>query len=495
MSSPDSEKSEPAVATSPLKLPDGILNALDDTVNQKIPWILEKLLAEGEQMLIFGAPKVGKSQFALQMAMCVALGEPFLSWSIPKRGRVLYLNFEMGNRSFMSRVALHYSRLMELRKKQECSVNGSAYSVDKNAWHHLDDEVPPGKDLLDEVNEAIKDYFFFSGDLKNLEGDHVPKKASTEGTSAKSKTKEEIESARDQLVLHWRSVIEEIKPDLVIFDTLSKSHAVDERDNSEIQQVLLRIRQICSIPVIAADPSEVRDDKKMARKDIAHVIIHHARKLPGENSGKGGSYISLDNIRGGSAIRAEADLIVGIFGKAKKLTIAIEARNLAPGELCVQFERFAFSGYEPPAPEVQKEFDESLVKCVRSIFVESEMRGLQMKTLEARVKAKLRKNAQEEVLTDTEIKRLLKSLTDNDKSQFEILMKKGNEEETTKFPYERGGGKTLYWIKNESAWLGEPPLSAAILNHKPYAPRKSPKNQDLVRMENLQQQAAQQTSL
>jgi hypothetical protein len=478
MNRQESEKSEPALATSPVKLPTGILNQLDDTVNQEVPWILKKLLAEGEQMLIFGAPKVGKSQFALQMAMCVALGEPFLNWSPHKRGRVLYLNFEMGNRSFMSRIALHYSHLMEEKKKRECLENGHDFIVDPQAWHRLGDETPPGNDLLNEVNEAIKDHFFFSADLKNLEGDHVTKAASDQVKGKGATSKEEIENSRNQLVLHWQSIIEAIRPDLIIFDTLSKSHAIDERDNSEIQQVLLRIRQICSIPVISGDLSGVKDEKQMARKDIAHVIIHHARKLPGENSGKGGGFISLDNIRGGSAIRAEADLIIGIFGKAKKLTIALEARNLAPDEQFVQFERFAFSRFEPPAPEIQKGFDDALMDCVRNIFVESKMRGLQMKTLEARVKAKLRKNAQGEDLTDNEIKRLLKSLADNDKSQFEILMKKGNEEETAKFPYERGGGKTLYWIKDESAWLGQAPLGAAILNHKPYTIRKSPKNQD-----------------
>ena len=70
-----------AVQQKPLPL--GILNALDDSVYHPTPWIIEKLLAEGEQMLVFGAPKVGKSQFVLQIACCLAMGDEVCQISGP----------------------------------------------------------------------------------------------------------------------------------------------------------------------------------------------------------------------------------------------------------------------------------------------------------------------------------------------------------------------------------------------------------------------------
>jgi len=62
--STDPEKNETTDVASIRPLPDECLNALDDLVNEKIPCIIYKMLAEGEEMLVFRAPKVGKSQFA-----------------------------------------------------------------------------------------------------------------------------------------------------------------------------------------------------------------------------------------------------------------------------------------------------------------------------------------------------------------------------------------------------------------------------------------------
>jgi hypothetical protein len=485
-------------------LPLGILNALDESVDHPAPWIIEKLLAEGEQMLVFGAPKVGKSQFALQMACCLAMGEPFLGWPISKKKRVLYLNFEMGKRIFMRRIAQHVSRLIAEKEKRECEESGNEYIGEDNPWHSLGEDVPLGTELREKVNETISDHLFFCGDFKSLEGDHVPKppdsQKKAQGSTLKSSANE---AGQEPLIRHWQSVIQEIKPDLVIFDTLSKTHSVNESDNSEIQRVLMRIREICQMPVPAVategnDATDATVSKAGEGKHIAHLIVHHARKSSPDSKKQGGNRMDLDSIRGGSAIRAEADVICGIMFANNKPTathwganrhLVVEARNLAPFDQPLNFEEFAFCHPSQRTPEEveaerdaernkENKLDQFILGLVRDAFVQSGMRGLKISTLETKVRTGLEKNKPKQALSDRGLKRKLESLANQTTSPFEVRIKKGLEEETAKFPHERAHGPKMYWIKEGSSWLEDEPLRTAIKSHLPYAVRKSQKDRD-----------------
>ena len=138
------------------KFPARFLNAVDHSVEESIPWIIEKLLAEGEQMLVFGPPKVGKSQFALQLAMSVAMERPFLSWPVAHRKRVLYLNFEMGKRFFMLRVMRHYfhSQYAELEFSDAAEENEA---IEEMQWLNSDGDTPPNNSLVEKINNGIKE--------------------------------------------------------------------------------------------------------------------------------------------------------------------------------------------------------------------------------------------------------------------------------------------------------------------------------------------------
>ena len=488
--SPESEIAEQTEDPDPKPLPRGFLNALDDTVNEEIPWIIEKLLAEGEQMLVFGAPKVGKSQFALQLACCLAMGEPFLGWPISMQRRVLYLNFEMGKHIFMLRIARHFSRLMEERKKRECEESGQEYLCEDELWHKLEDGVPLGVELRGEINEIIEDQLFFCSDLKSLHGDHVPKSAISPQKNKESNPKSEGESNQDSLVRYWQSVIKEVNPDLVIFDTLSKTHAINESDNSEIQQVLMRIRDICRIPAVTttgSDGGDATGGNRDEGKHIAHIIVHHARKSSPDSKNKGQIWMDLDSIRGGSAIRAEADVICGIFfAKRKTAThqetnrhLVVEARNFAPFDQPLNFEVFAFCHPRQRTPEEveierneSNKLDEFILGLIRGAFVQSGMRGLKISTLEAKVRAGLKTFKQGDAFSERGLKKKLQMLAMQDTSEFETRKKKGLEKQTAEFPHERDTGPKLYWVKDGSPWLKEDSLKAAINKHVPYTVRK-----------------------
>jgi len=62
----------------------------------KLKWAIAGLLPVAGSMLILGKPGVGKSTFALRMAMALALGDEFfLNWKIINKQKVLFVSLEM----------------------------------------------------------------------------------------------------------------------------------------------------------------------------------------------------------------------------------------------------------------------------------------------------------------------------------------------------------------------------------------------------------------
>ena len=119
-----------------------------------------------------------------------------------------------------------------------------------------------------------------------------------------------------------KSLIVAEKPEFVIFDTLTKLHSTDESQNNAIQRVLTEVREVCQIE---SEP-------------IAHLIVHHARKSS-INITDNGQHLTAAEIRGGSAIRGEADVILGLAsntggtGGGTKLRLIMEARNVSLEDL------------------------------------------------------------------------------------------------------------------------------------------------------------------
>ncbi len=53
-------------------------------------WIVAGLIEEGDQVVLSGPPKAGKSLLASQLALAVASGGRFLRWSVPAPRRAEY---------------------------------------------------------------------------------------------------------------------------------------------------------------------------------------------------------------------------------------------------------------------------------------------------------------------------------------------------------------------------------------------------------------------
>lgn len=108
-----------AAAPPPAALPD-IENAeafcLEDEREPEPPPIIEGFLAPGDLFLLSGASKSYKSWLAIQTALCVGSGVPWLGRQV-RRGGVLIVNFELKKASIRR-------RLKAIAKRLGCSMAG-----------------------------------------------------------------------------------------------------------------------------------------------------------------------------------------------------------------------------------------------------------------------------------------------------------------------------------------------------------------------------------
>lgn len=75
-----------------------------ETAPPKRAAILENILYKGDEAAIIGKPKVGKSLFALQLALSVASGRDFLDFRTDRPRRVLLAQFEMPSECMHERI-------------------------------------------------------------------------------------------------------------------------------------------------------------------------------------------------------------------------------------------------------------------------------------------------------------------------------------------------------------------------------------------------------
>ncbi len=78
------------VAPPPVGRPYGLMTLMEAANLPPRDWLIDGLLARNAVGFFGGAPKVGKSWLALELALCVALGVPFLGHEVSRKGRVLY---------------------------------------------------------------------------------------------------------------------------------------------------------------------------------------------------------------------------------------------------------------------------------------------------------------------------------------------------------------------------------------------------------------------
>lgn len=200
------------------------------------------ILSVGDRLVLGGEPKSGKSILLAQMIRGLCLGTDFLGFNIPKARRVLYVQAE-----------LREGRLKQRLLPWEKWATSSGIVL------------PPDMFYIWSTNGPLY--------LTQPLPDKPP---------------------ADHPLMKLYEEMDEIKPDVIVFDPLASFHDVNENDSREMKQL-----------------TEVVDRVK-EHMDLAVVIAHHFRK---GNVTDVTAHVPLhDRIRGSSVMTAWADSIIAIFG-------------------------------------------------------------------------------------------------------------------------------------------------------------------------------------
>jgi len=177
----------------------------------------------------------------------------------------------------------------------------------------------------------------------------------------------------------------EVRPDVVVYDTLIQVHGMDENDNIAMKAVMRYLRQ--------ATVRELTDEKGRKKLEpLAHIIIHHTRK----ENGSHGAPLSPDSMRGAGAVHAVADLVM-IARKLKRkyatLEVSISSRNSSIDDFYLERRENSLTHVtlEPPSkialsvPELKKETRRrAILACLKGTEDSSGGRTLSVQELNSK---------------------------------------------------------------------------------------------------------------
>lgn len=210
------------------------LDEYADLPESDTSYLIDKFIPCPGRILLVGPPKKGKSYFGLQLGLAVAKGESFMGRH-STQAKVLYLQYDTPH-------GLWLQRLKDLRK--------SGVSFHENFV------------MLDPQEAKVQ------LDVRKNPSD----------------------------ITYLKNVVEEVKPKLVIIDTLRKTFSGDENSSdvgAEVFNILNDIFIHCAV-----------------------VYIHHTHKLSPPPGKKIEHKISpVDSVRGSSFFSGEVDAVYLLYGK------------------------------------------------------------------------------------------------------------------------------------------------------------------------------------
>ncbi len=154
-----------------------------DKFQKKVEYICDEILLEDGRTSVAGGTNVGKSLFALQFGICVAMGVPFMTFQVPKARRVLLVQFEMMDAMVTDRLNPMVNALVEKYpgKQEILAENLTIVSADKkqlfeNAYEKITGNLTAASEPFDVL---IIDNLYTSSNVDTVKNDQLRNLIST----------------------------------------------------------------------------------------------------------------------------------------------------------------------------------------------------------------------------------------------------------------------------------------------------------------------------
>ena len=206
-----------------------------------IDWLIPGILQRQGIMVVTGKPGVGKTQLTVQSMIKMALGKPMLGWDITTPRKTLFFSMEMG----VAEIKLFLAEMDKLLNDEERALLQENFKI-----------IPIGQSI----------YFDDTADKKKIV-----------------------------------QVIEAIKPEVVGFDSLSKTTSSSLTDEAAVKKVM-----------------DFADELRM-HFDCSVLMVHHDRKAQIGNKKPN----SLEDMYGSFYIGATATTVIGLWANNKTYEIEL----------------------------------------------------------------------------------------------------------------------------------------------------------------------------
>tara|TARA_R110002020_G_scaffold44223_9_gene127782 strand:+ start:761 stop:2653 length:1893 start_codon:yes stop_codon:yes gene_type:complete len=154
-----------------------------DTFQKKVEYICDEILLENGRTSVAGGTNVGKSLFALQFAICVAAGVPFMTFQVPRPRRVLLVQFEMMDAMVTDRLKPMVNGILDKHPERRDTLghNLTIISADKkqlfeNAYEKITGNLLAAPEPFDVL---IIDNLYTSSEVDTVKNDQLRNLIST----------------------------------------------------------------------------------------------------------------------------------------------------------------------------------------------------------------------------------------------------------------------------------------------------------------------------
>ena len=154
-----------------------------DAFQDEVEYICDEILLKNGRTSVAGGTNVGKSLFALQFALCVAAGVPFMTFQVPRARRVLLVQIEMMDSMVTDRLKPMINALLDKHpdKRDTLAMNLEIISADKkqlfeNAYAKITGNLMATKDPFDVL---IIDNLYTSSEVDTVKNDQLRNLIST----------------------------------------------------------------------------------------------------------------------------------------------------------------------------------------------------------------------------------------------------------------------------------------------------------------------------